>query len=157
VVVAVGLTLVEPLADVDVNVPGVMAIFVAPVVDQLSVLLEPEFIVAGLLTNELIVGGEFTVMVCVEVTEPAASVAFSVYVVVAVGLTLVEPLADVDVNVPGVMAILVAPLVDQLSVLLEPEFIVARLLTNELIVGGVITVTVCVEVTEPAASVAVSV
>jgi len=155
VVVAVGLTLVEPLADVDVNVPGVMAIFVAPVVDQLSVLLEPEFIVAGLLTNELIVGGEFTVMVCVEVTEPAASVAFSVYVVVAVGLTLVEPLADVDVNVPGVMAILVAPLVDQLSVLLEPEFIVARLLTKTLITG--FTVTVCAEVTEPAASVAVRV
>jgi len=157
VVVAVGLTLVEPLADVDVNVPGVMAIFVAPVVDQLSVLLEPEFIVAGLLTNELIVGGEFTVMVCVEVTEPAASVAFSVYVVVAVGLTLVEPLADVDVNVPGVMAILVAPLVDQLSVLLEPEFIVAGLPANELIVGGEFTVMVCVEVTEPAASVAFSV
>ena len=43
--------------------------------------------------------------------------------VVAVGLTLVEPLAEVDVNVPGVMAILVAPLVAQLSKLLEPEFI----------------------------------
>jgi hypothetical protein len=41
-------------------------------------------------------------------------------VVVAVGLTLVEPVANVDVNVPGVMAILVAPLVAQLSVMLEP-------------------------------------
>ena len=68
-----------------------------------------------------------------------------------------EPLADVDLNVPGVMAILVAPLVVQLSVLLEPEVIVAGLGVKELIVGGVLTVTVCVEVTEPAASVAVSV
>ena len=79
--------------------------------------------------------------------------------VVVVGLTLVEPLADVDVNVPGVMAILVAPLVAQLSVLLEPELIVVGLAVKALMVGtlGVFTVTVCVEVTEPAASVAVSV
>jgi hypothetical protein len=57
------------------------------------------------------------------------------------------------------MAILVAPRVDQLSVLLEPELIVAGLVANELIVGKFpgVTVTVCVEVTEPAASVAVSV
>jgi hypothetical protein len=47
VVVAVGLMFVEPLADVDVNVPGVMAILVAPVVAQLSVLLEPEVILVG--------------------------------------------------------------------------------------------------------------
>ena len=156
-VFAVGLTLVEPLAEVDVNVPGVMATLVAPFVVQLSVLLEPELIVAGLLANKLIVGGAITVMVCAEVTEPAASVAVRVYVVVAVGLTLVEPLVDVDVNVPGVMAIFVAPFVDQLSVLLAPEFIVAGPAANELIVGGVITVTVCAEVTEPAASVAVRV
>ncbi len=60
-----------------------------------------------------------------------------------------------DVNVPGVMAMLVAPLVDQLSVLLAPELIVAGLTAKVLIVG--MTVTVCVDVTEPAASVAVSV
>jgi hypothetical protein len=58
VVVAVGLTLVEPLADVDVNVPGVMAMLAAPLVDQLSVLLEPEFMLSGLAVNELIVGAE---------------------------------------------------------------------------------------------------
>ena len=62
-----------------------------------------------------------------------------------------------DVNVPGVMAIDAAPLVVQLKVLLEPEVIVAGLGVKELIVGRVLTVTVCVEVTEPAASVAVSV
>ena len=57
-VVAVGLTLVEPLADVDVNVPGVIAILVAPVVAQFSVLLEPEAMLVGLAVNELIVGAE---------------------------------------------------------------------------------------------------
>jgi hypothetical protein len=55
VVVAVGLTLVVPLAAVEVNVPGVIA-KVAPVVAQLSVLLPPELIDAGLAENELIVG-----------------------------------------------------------------------------------------------------
>jgi len=82
VVVAVGLMLVEPLADVDVNVPGVMAILVAPVVSQLSVLLEPEVIVVGLAVKELIVGTGlltvFTVTVSVDVVEPEALVAVSV-------------------------------------------------------------------------------
>jgi hypothetical protein len=79
--------------------------------------------------------------------------------VVAVGLTLVEPLADVDVKVPGVMAILVAPVVAQLSVLLEPETMLAEFAVNELMVGfvGVVTVTVSVDVVEPAALVAVNV
>jgi hypothetical protein len=81
-------------------------------------------------------------------------------VVVAVGLTLVELLPDVDVYVPGVMAILVAPVVAQLSVLLEPEVILAGLALNELIVGlppAALTVTVSVDVVAPAALVAVSV
>jgi hypothetical protein len=80
-------------------------------------------------------------------------------VVVAVGLTLVEPLADVDVNVPGVMAMLAAPLVAQLSVLLEPEAMLVGSAVNELIVGlfAALTVTVAVAVAEPAALVAVSV
>ncbi|MGO9339773.1 MAG: hypothetical protein ACLPY1_19920 [Terracidiphilus sp.] len=79
--------------------------------------------------------------------------------VVAVGLTLVEPLADVDVNDPGVMAMLVAPVVAQLSVLPEPEGILAGMAVNEPIVGllGVVTVTVRVDVVEPAALVAVKV
>jgi hypothetical protein len=161
VVVVAGLTLVEPLADVDVNVPGVMTRLAAPVVTQLSVLLEPEVIVAGLAVNEAIVGllAAFMVTVSVEVAEPAALVAVSVYVVVAVGLTLVEPLADVDVNVPGVMATLVAPVVTQLSVLLDPELILAGLAVKELTVGllAAFTVTVSVAVAEPAALVAVSV
>ena len=64
----------------EVNVPGVMAILVAPLVDQLSVLLEPELIVVGLAVKALMVGtlGMFTVTVCVDVTEPARLVAVSV-------------------------------------------------------------------------------
>ena len=54
----VGLMLVEPLADGDVNVPGVMAILVAPVAAQLSVLLAPEFMLVGFAVNEVIVGTE---------------------------------------------------------------------------------------------------
>jgi hypothetical protein len=57
-VVAVGLTLVEPLPEVDVNVPGAIEILVAPVVAQLSVLPEPDFMLAGLAVKEVIVGAE---------------------------------------------------------------------------------------------------
>jgi hypothetical protein len=80
VVVTVGLTLVEPLADVDVKVPGVMAILVAPVVAQLSVLLDPEVILVGFAVKELMTGllGGFTVTVSVDVAEPAALVAVRV-------------------------------------------------------------------------------
>jgi hypothetical protein len=56
VIVAVGLTLVEPVADVEVNVPGVIAMRAAPVVDQLSVALEPGLIPVGFVANEVIVG-----------------------------------------------------------------------------------------------------
>ena len=79
--------------------------------------------------------------------------------VVAVGLTLVEPLAEVEVKLPGVMAILVAPLVTQLKVLLAPDVMLEGLAVNALIAGlpGALTVTVVVAMFEPAASVAVSV
>jgi hypothetical protein len=138
VVVAVGLTLVDPVADVDANVPGVMAILLAPAVAQLSVLLDPEVTLVGLAVNELIVGlaAAVTVTVSVDVVEPTAFVAVNVYVVVAVGLTLVDPLADVDVNVPGVMAILLAPVAAQLSVLLAPESMLVGAAVKEVIAGG---------------------
>lgn len=42
----------------DVNVPGEIAMLVAPRVDQLSVLLEPEVIVDALAVKALIVGAE---------------------------------------------------------------------------------------------------
>ncbi len=55
---AVGLMLVEPLAEVDVNVPGVMAILAAPGAAQLSVLVVPEFMVVGFAKKDVIVGTE---------------------------------------------------------------------------------------------------
>ena len=76
---------------------------------------------------------------------------------VAVGLTAVEPLAAVEVKVPGVMAMLVAPVVTQLRALLDPEFMDAGLAVKEVMTGSVLTVTVAVAVTEPAVLVAVSV
>jgi hypothetical protein len=96
----------------------------------------------------------------VEVVEPEEFVAVSVYVVAAVGLTLVDPVAEVDVKLPGVIAMLVAPLVAQLSVLLESALMLLGLAVNELMVGlpdAALTVTVAVEVAEPAEFVAVSV
>jgi hypothetical protein len=57
-VVADGFTFMEPLVEVDVNVPGVMAIEVAPVADQLSVLAEPGFTDVGLAAKEDMVGAE---------------------------------------------------------------------------------------------------
>lgn len=79
-VVAVGLTLVEPLPDVEVNVPGVIAMLVAPVVDQLRVELEPEAMLVGLAVKDLITGlpAAFTVTVAVAVVEPALSLAVRV-------------------------------------------------------------------------------
>lgn len=50
--------LVDPLANVDVNVPGVMAILVAAAVAQVSVLLEPEFKFVGSAVKDVIVGAE---------------------------------------------------------------------------------------------------
>jgi hypothetical protein len=60
VVVEVGLTPVEPLAELEAKLPGVMAIDVAPVVDQLSVLLDPEFMLVGFAVKDVIAG--FVVM-----------------------------------------------------------------------------------------------
>ena len=78
--VAVGLTLVEPLANVDEKVPGVMAIALAPVVDQLSVLAAPEVILAGLAVKETMIGlfVDVTVRVTVDVAELAAFAAVNV-------------------------------------------------------------------------------
>jgi hypothetical protein len=81
-------------------------------------------------------------------------------VVVAVGLTLVEPLADIDVKLPGATVMLVAPVVVQLSMLLEPVVILGGFAVKELMTGLIVaalTVTVSVDVVEPAEFVAVSV
>jgi hypothetical protein len=138
VVFAVGLTFVEPLAAVDVKLPGVMAMLVAPVVAQLSVLLDPEGTLVGLALKEVMVGvpAALIVTVAVDVAEPDELVAVSVYIVVAVGLTIVEPLADAELNPPGEIEIVVAPLAAQLSVLLAPELMLAGLAPKDVIVGA---------------------
>jgi hypothetical protein len=115
-----------------------MAMLVAPVVAQLSVLLDPEGTLVGLALKEVMVGvpAALMVTVAVDVAEPDALVAVSVYIVVAVGLTIVEPLADAELNPPGEIEIVVAPLAAQLSVLLAPELMLAGLAPKDVIVGA---------------------
>jgi hypothetical protein len=77
-----------------------------------------------------------------------------------VGLTVVEPLAAVEVKVPGVMAMLVALAVVQLSVLVPPVAMLAGFAVKALIegkAGAACKVTVAVPVAEPVALVAVRV
>jgi hypothetical protein len=50
---------------------------------------------------------------------------------------LVVPFADVDVNIPGVMATVVAPLVSQIRVLLAPKLMPAGLAVKEVMAGAV--------------------
>jgi hypothetical protein len=74
VVVAVGLRITDPLADVDANVPGVTAMPVAPVVTQFIVVLLPAMMDAGLAVKEEIVGAATSLVVgifCVQPARPA--------------------------------------------------------------------------------------
>jgi hypothetical protein len=50
--------LMAPLAEVEENVPGVMAMLVAPAVAQLNVLVPPELMLVGFAEKEVIVGSE---------------------------------------------------------------------------------------------------
>ena len=72
-----GFTVVEPVAEVEVNVPGVIAIDAAPVVFHESVLLAPDWMLVGLALNDVI-DGFLTVTVAMRVTEPAELVAVRV-------------------------------------------------------------------------------
>jgi hypothetical protein len=74
-----------------------------------------------------------------------------------VGFTVNVPLGESDLNVPGVMAMMVAPVVAQVSLLLAPVSMLAGLAVNAVIVGGLVTVTVTAAWPEPADVVAVSV
>jgi hypothetical protein len=56
VVVAVGLSVAEPLAEVDEKFPGETLTLVAPDVTQLSVVLAPAVIEAGFAENDEIAG-----------------------------------------------------------------------------------------------------
>ena len=57
-VVAVGLTLIEPLADEELKLPGAIETAVAPFVVQFNVLLAPELMVLGFGVKDAIVGAD---------------------------------------------------------------------------------------------------
>jgi len=149
------------LDKVEVNVPGVIDTLVVPAVDHFSEVLVPAIMIAGFAVNELILScaGVTTVTVSVAVFDPFAFVAVSLYAVVAVGLTLTDPIAEPDEKPPGLMAMLVASVVSQASVLLVPSRIFGGLALNEWIIGfcGTVTITFAVFVTVPALFVALSV
>jgi hypothetical protein len=117
----------------------VIEILVAPEVAQLKVLFEPEVMLVGFALNELIVGlgllAAFTVTVAVAVAAPEEFTAVKVKVVVAVGLMLIEPFADVELNVPGVMVIPVAPEVVHANELLVPESTLAGFAAKDETIG----------------------
>jgi hypothetical protein len=52
----VGFTVYEPLGEMDWNVPGVIAMLVAPVVAQFNLAALPGMMLAGVAVNELMVG-----------------------------------------------------------------------------------------------------
>lgn len=58
--VALGLTLVEPLASVDENEPGSIVMLDAPLVAQLRVALEPALILPGFAPKEVMTGADPT-------------------------------------------------------------------------------------------------
>ena len=75
-------------------------------------------------------------MTAIRWTVTAALLAVNVYVVVTVGATESVPAASDDVNVPGVMATLVAPTVFHSSAAELPTVIVAGVAMKELMTGG---------------------
>jgi hypothetical protein len=106
VVVDAGFTLVEPLANAEVKVPGVMVTLAVPVVTQLRELVEPKLIVTGAAVNEVMVGfAAFTV----KLRETAVAAA-------QVALPACEAWI---VQVPGVRNVAVVPLTVQTPVVCE--------------------------------------
>jgi hypothetical protein len=76
----VGLRVTEPLADVDEKSPGVTVMPVAPELVQLSVVLLPAVIAAGLAENDAMVGVAGCAMVgkaCVQPASPAQATSSS--------------------------------------------------------------------------------
>jgi hypothetical protein len=71
VVVAVGLRATEPVAEVDAKLPGVMVTLVGPDVVQLSVVLAPAVIEAGLAVKDAMVGAGSCLTVGIGAVQPA--------------------------------------------------------------------------------------
>ena len=130
---AVGLTVVEPEA-ANEPTPGIDT-EVAFVDDQVSVEDDPDEIEVGL-AERLTVGAATTVTVTDRVTVPPAPTAVSVYVVVEVGLTVVEPVVPNPLPTPEIVIVLALETFHD-RVTEAPEEIDVGLAVNELIVGGV--------------------
>ena len=90
-----------------------------------------------------------TVTVAIAVAVPTAFAAVSVYVVVADGLKDIEPVAEVEAKLPGVMVMLVAAEVAQLSVVLVPAVILAGLAEKDAMVAAEVCVRALVDVSQP--------
>jgi len=104
-----------------------------------------------------VVGGRTTVSTADAVLVPALLVAVTTYVVVVAGLTGIEPLAA-TMPMPGLMLTLVASVDDHVSIADWPRLMeVGETFADTVGTGGINTVTVAVDVADPALLVAVSV
>jgi len=74
VVVAVGLSATEPVPEVEAKFPGAMVTLVAPCVFQLSVVLAPAVINAGLAVNEEMVGAGSCFVIGIGEVQPASPI-----------------------------------------------------------------------------------
>ena len=94
VVVTLGVTLVDPFTSTG-PIPWSMLTLSAAVEVHVRVDVDPALIAEGS-AEILTVGSVFTVTVTLLVTDPNVFVAVTVYVVVALGVTLVVPLSATD-------------------------------------------------------------
>jgi hypothetical protein len=152
--VTVGVTVVEPLVGC---APTPLSIDTDPAfeVDQVSVDTWPAPMNAGA-ALKVMLGPLLTVTVAVLVNVPPGPTAVSVYVVVDVGLTEVDPESGCDPT-PWSMVTVVALVVVQTSDELWPEPIVLGVAENEIVGAGTFTVTAAVLVMPPPGPVTVSV
>jgi hypothetical protein len=159
VVVEAGCTVADPNPPTAPTV-GAIDTVVAPVVAHASVEDPPGMIALGVAVKEVIVGaGKVTVTVTVPVTEAAKFVAVIVYVVVAAGCTVADPLTA-TVPTVGAMDTVVAPTVTHASVAEPPGATELGVAVKDEIVGGRssgVTVIVVCAVAVPPVPVAVSV
>ncbi len=142
VVVAVGVTDVDPLvASVPLHPPlAVQA--VAFLLDQLNVELVPSVILVGFAVSVTVGAGTVTVTVADPCAEPPEPAHVSVYVVVAFGVTVANPpVASVPLH-PPLAVQEVAFVLDQLKVEPLPKITVVGLAVNVTVGAGAFKVTV---------------
>jgi hypothetical protein len=155
VVVAAGLTGRVPDAPTS-PMPGSMRTEVAPVVVHVSVADSPCAIDGGDTPIVAVGGGSTTVSTVDDVTDAVVLVAVIVYVAVAAGLTVNEPVAATT-PIPWLIVTVVAFVVAQESVADCPWVIDVGETPIVAVGGGGVTVSVVVAVADPFALLAVSV